>query len=79
MRHFGPVGLVVVAASEITIPMLTLCVSEPLVPVIVSVKDPVDAEDEALAVSVEVAGVPGAGVTGPGRLIVTPVGADNQA
>jgi hypothetical protein len=39
------------------------------------VNEPVEAEAVALAVSVEVAGVPLDGVIGPGRLIETPVGA----
>lgn len=70
MRHFGAPG------AEINTPRLTLLVSEPLVPVTERVKDPVEAEDEALAVSIEVAGVPDVGVTGPGRLTDTPEGAD---
>ena len=68
----------VVVAAEITTPMFTLCVSEPLDPMIESVKAPVEAEDEAVTVRVEVAGVLGVGVTGPGRLIETPEGADSQ-
>jgi hypothetical protein len=77
MRHFGAVVLVVVVA-EITIPMFTLCVSEPLDPMIDSVKEPMEAEDKALAVRVVVAGVLGVGVTGPGRLIEIPEGAESQ-
>jgi hypothetical protein len=46
------------------------------VPVIESVKDPVEDEEDALAVSVAVAGVPEVGVTGPGRLTDIPEGAD---
>jgi len=83
MRHFGAaavevVVLVLVASAEIMIPRLTLWVSEPLVPVIVRVKEPVDDDDDALTESIEVAGVPVDGVTGPGRLIETPDGADTQ-
>jgi len=39
------------------------------------VKDPRVADEDVLTVRVEVAGVP-LGVTGPGRLIETPEGAD---
>ncbi len=83
MRHFGAAGvevavLVLVAAAEIIIPRFTLWLSEPLVPVTERVKEPVDDEDDALTVSVEVAGVPVEGVTGPGRLIETPDGAETQ-
>jgi len=82
MRHFGAaaveVVVLVLAAGEIIIPRFTLWVSEPLVPVIVRVKEPVDDEDDALTESIEVAGVPVDGVTGPGRLIETPAGADTQ-
>ncbi len=68
--------VVVVGAAEIITPRFTLWLSDPLIPVTVSVKEPVDDEDDALTVSVEVAGVPDVGVTGPGRLIETPDGAD---
>jgi len=78
MRHFGGAVALVVGVAEITIPMFRLCVSEPLAPIIVSVKEPIEADVEALAVRFEVAGVPGEGVTGPGRLIETPVGAESQ-
>jgi hypothetical protein len=77
MRHFGaPGAVVVVLAAVISIPRLTLWVSAPFVPVTARVKEPVDDDDDALNVSVEVAGVAGAGVTGPGRLTETPDGAD---
>jgi hypothetical protein len=72
IRHCGVVTL----AAEINTPTLTLWVSEPLIPVTESVKDPVEDEDEALAVSVAVAGVPEVGVTGLGRLTEIPEGAD---
>ena len=68
----------VVVAAEITIPTFRLCVIEPLDPMIVRVKEPVEADDDALAIRIEVAGVPGAGVTGPGRLTETPAGAESQ-
>jgi hypothetical protein len=80
MRHFGVPGaevvVVVVLGAVISIPRLTLCVSDPLVPVTARVKEPVDDDDDALTVSVEVAGVAGVGVTGPGRLTETPDGDD---
>jgi hypothetical protein len=76
----GPVGVVVVvvvaAPDVIVIPTLTLCVSEPLVPSIDRVKEPVEAEEDALTVRVEVAVEPEGGVIGPGRVIETPLGAD---
>jgi hypothetical protein len=78
MRHFGGAVALVVGVAEITIPMFTLCVSEPLDPMIESVKEPMEAVEDALAVSVVVAGVLGVGVTGPGRLIETPEGAESQ-
>ena len=78
MRHCGATGVVVVVvvAAEINTPRLTLWESEPLVPVTERVKDPVEDDDDALAWSMEVAGVPDVGVTGPGRLTDTPEGAD---
>jgi hypothetical protein len=79
MRHFGAPGgvvLVVVGAIEISMPRLALWLSAPLVPVTARVKDPVDDKDDALTVSMEVAGVPGVGVTGPGRLTEMPDGAE---
>ena len=78
MRHFGAAVVLVVGVAEITIPMFRLCVSEPLEPMTESVKEPMEADDEALTVRVEVAGVLGVGVTGPGRLIETPDGAESQ-
>lgn len=81
MRHAGAAGgvvllLVVVGAAEINMPKLVLWLSAPLVPVTERVKEPVDDKDDALTVSVEVAGVPGVGVTGPGRLTEIPDGAE---
>lgn len=77
MRHFGaPGAVIVVLTAVISIPRLSLWVSAPLVPVTARVKEPVDDDDDALTVSVEVAGVDGVGVTGPGRLAETPDGAD---
>lgn len=80
MRHFGVPGtvvvVVVVPAAVISIPRLTLWVSAPFVPVTARVNEPVDDDDDALNVSVELAGVAGVGVTGPGRLTETPDGAD---
>jgi hypothetical protein len=84
MRHFGALGVVVlldvvvavVAAALIMIPTLTLCTIDPLVPVIDSVNAPVEVVELALTVNVVVAVDPDGGVTGPGRLIVTPVGAE---
>lgn len=83
IRHFGPAGgvvlvLVVIGTAEIITPKFTVWLSKPLIPEIERVNEPVDDEEDALTVSVEVAGVPGDGVTGPGRLIETPDGADNQ-
>ncbi len=79
MRHFGPVGdvvlLVVVGALPIITPRFTLWVSNPLVPVTDRVKEPVDADEPALTVSVDVAVDPEGGVTGPGRLMDTSDGA----
>ena len=79
IRHFGSAVALVVGVAEIMIPMFRLCVSAPLVPMIESVKDPIEAEGEARAVRFEVAGVPGVGITGPERLIETPEGAESQA
>jgi len=70
MIHFGA------AAAEICIARFALWVSAPLIPVTDRVKEPVDDEDVVLTVSIEVAGVPDVGVTGLGKLAVTPVGAD---
>jgi len=75
IRHFGAGGVVVVVADVTSSPTLTLWVSESLVPVIDSVKAPVEAEEDALTVSVEVADEPEGGVTGPGKLTETPEGA----
>ena len=44
-------------------------------PVIVSVNEPVDDDESALTVRVEVADDPDGGVTGPGKLIEIPEGA----
>jgi len=66
----------VVPLAVMVIPTLALWLSEPLVPVIDKVKDPVEAEDDALTLSVEDAVEPDGGVTGPGRPIVIPPGAD---
>ena len=80
MMQPGPVGVVVVvvvaAPDVIVIPTLTLWVRDPLVPSIDMLKDPVEAEEDALTVSVEVAVEPEGGVIGPGRVIETPLGAD---
>jgi hypothetical protein len=78
MIHCGaaPGAVVVAAAGEISSPRLTLWVSDPLVPVMDNVKEPVDDEAVALTMSVEVAGVPVEGVTGLGKLAETPDGAD---
>lgn len=62
-------------AALIVIPMLTLCVSDPLVPVTWSVNEPVDDDEVALTVNVEVAVDPDGGVTGPGRVMDTSDGA----
>lgn len=70
IRHFGPVGkvvLVVVAALVIVTPRFTLWLRAPLVPVTDNVNAPIEAEDPALRVSVDVAVPPDGGVTGPGR------------
>jgi len=66
--------LLVVAAVVIRTPTFTLWLSDPLVPVTCTVNGPVDEEADAVIVRGEVAGV-AVGVTGPGRLIETPVGA----
>jgi hypothetical protein len=80
MMQAGPAGVVVVvvttAPDVIVIPTLTLWARDPLVPSIDRVKDPVEAEEDALAVSVEVAVEPEGGVIGPGRVIETPLGAE---
>ncbi len=62
-------------AAEITTAMSVLCISDPLVPVIERVKEPVDAVEPALTVSIDVAVDPGSGVTGPGRVMETSEGA----
>ena len=66
----------VTAPVVIVIPTLTLWVRDPLVPSIDRVNDPVEAEEDALTVSVDVAVEPDGGVIGPGRVIETPVGAE---
>jgi len=72
-----PVVVDVVAAPVVmVIPMLTLWLSDPLLPPTDRVKDPVEAEEDALTVSVEVAVEPEGGVIGPGRVIETPLGAE---
>jgi hypothetical protein len=80
MMQAGPVGVVVVAVvaapDVIVIPTFTLWVRDPLVPSIDRVKDPVEAEEDALTVSEEVAVEPEGGVIGPGRVTETPLGAD---
>ncbi len=82
MTHFGATGVVVLAlevvadAAVTVIPTLALRVSNPLVPVIERVKEPVEAEDEALTVSGDVALEPDGGVTGLVRLTETPEGAE---
>ncbi len=67
--------LVVVGAVAIITPKFTLWVSNPFVPVTDSVKEPVDEDELALTVRVDVAVDPEGGVTGPGRLMDTPEGA----
>jgi hypothetical protein len=73
----APVVVVEVAAPVVmVIPALTLWLKDPLVPPTDRVKDPVEAEEDAVTVRVEVAVEPDGGVIGPGRVIVTPVGAE---
>jgi hypothetical protein len=78
MRHFGPGGVVVTAlvvVAAIITPRFTLWARDPLIPDTDKVKEPVEAEEAALTVSVDVAVDPDGGVTGPGRLMETPEGA----
>ena len=71
----GEVVLLVVVGVVITTPTSTVWLNTPLVPVTATVNDPRVADGDVLTVSVEVAGV-ALGVTGPGRLMETPDGAD---
>ena len=82
IRQCGVLGVLVVlvlvevAAGAIITPRFSEWLSAPFMPVTCSENEPVDDEDEAVSESVEVAGVPLEGVTGPGRLAVTPLGAE---
>jgi len=68
---------VVLVAGEVTkMPTFTEWLNAPLVPVTCSVNEPVEDEEDALIVRVDVAGVPVDGVTGPGRAAVAPLGAE---
>ena len=82
IKHFGAPGvdvlllLVVAPGAVIVIPTLTVCVNDPLVPIIDKVNEPNDDAEDVFTVRVDVAVEPEGGVIGPGMFTVTLDGAE---